>query len=126
MAMKPSKHLQATLRDWRPTLPNDLRSLAPDRAVGSDKLIAGALKRLNLGERLNEKAIFEAWAEIAGPLASRHSQPRSMRNGVLYVTVSNSTLLSQLRTYDKPVILKRLRAKFGQQRIREIVFWYQG
>lgn len=42
------------------------------------------------------KDIFEAWEKAAGPRAARHTQPFSLRKGVLTVGVDDSAWLYQL------------------------------
>ena len=121
-----SKNLIAALRAWRPTVPGEMASLAPDKARDSTELVAAAMARFKLTDQLNESAVIKAWAEAAGPLHVRHTQPRGLRNGVLIVSVSNSSLLSELRTYAKRVILQRLQAKFGSNRVRDIAFRMDG
>lgn len=123
---RPSKNLLAVLRDWRPTVPGEMASLAPDKARSPAELVAAVIARFKLTDQLSESAVLKAWAEAAGPLHARHTQPRALRNGTLIVSVSNSSLLSELRTYAKRVILQRLQAKFGAQRVRDIAFRLDG
>jgi predicted nucleic acid-binding Zn ribbon protein len=123
---RPTKNLIAALRDWRPTIPGEMASLAPDKARGPAELVAAAMARFKLTDQLNESAVIKAWTEAAGPLHARHTQPRALRNGVLVVSVSNSTLLAELRTYAKRIILHRLQEKFGSNRVRDIAFRMDG
>lgn len=123
---RPTKDLIAVLRAWRPTVPGEMASLAPDKARSPADLVAAAMARFKLTDQLNESAVIKAWAEAAGPLHARHTQPRALRNGTLIVSVSNSSLLSELRTYAKRFILKNLQARFGASRVRDIAFRLDG
>jgi predicted nucleic acid-binding Zn ribbon protein len=123
---QPNKHLAAALRAWRPTVPGDMASLAPDKTHPAIELVAAAMARFKLSDQLNEAAVLKAWADAAGPLHARHTQPRALRNGTLIVSVSNSSLLSELRTFAKRVILQRLQEKFGAGRVRDIAFRLDG
>ncbi|MBI5397605.1 MAG: DUF721 domain-containing protein [Verrucomicrobia bacterium] len=123
---RPSKNLIAALRAWRPTVPGEMASLAPDKARGAAELVTAAMTRFKLTDQLNESAVIKAWAEAAGPMHARHTQPRALRNGTLIVSVSNSALLAELRTYAKRFILKNLQAKFGANRVRDIAFRLDG
>jgi len=103
-----------------------MAALAPDNARSTAELVAAAMTRFKLTDQLNEPAVIKAWAEAAGPLHARHTQPRALRNGTLIVSVSNSALLSELRTFAKRVILQRLQAQFGANRVRDIAFRLDG
>jgi predicted nucleic acid-binding Zn ribbon protein len=103
-----------------------MASLAPDKTRSTGELVAAAMTRFKLTDQLSESAVIKAWAEAAGPLHARHTQPCALRNGTLIVSVSNSVLLSELRTYAKRFILKNLQAKFGANRVRDIAFRIEG
>jgi predicted nucleic acid-binding Zn ribbon protein len=120
------RHLEELLRDWRPAVASEMASLAPEPARTAGELVAAAFARFKLSDRLSEAAVMKAWAEAAGPLHARHTRPRAFRDGILIVSVSNSALLSELRTYSKKLILQRLRDRLGAVKLRDIAFRMDG
>jgi hypothetical protein len=66
--------------------------------------------------------ILTAWPEIIGPNLVAMTQAISFVEGVLTVKVKNSTLYSLLSRYDKLTILRRLRRRFPNVSIQDIVF----
>lgn len=120
------KDIEATLRAWRPTLPSELASATPEATKSADQLITAAFSKLKLDDQLGEAVVMKAWAEIVGPFLAQQTRPRGLQNGVLVVSIANSALLSQLRVYLKPEILKKLRARLGSNRVRDIAFRLDG
>jgi predicted nucleic acid-binding Zn ribbon protein len=118
--------VEATLRGWRPTVPSELPSTAADTALPTEVLIAAALKKLRLDDQINEAAVRKAWADIVGPALAKHSTPRGLRNGVLFVGVAHPTIFMELRTHLKKDVLARLREHLGANLVRDIVFRNEG
>ncbi len=79
------------------------------------------LDRLGLGSTLASGVINRVWAEVVGEEVARRTQPDRLRNGRLYVTVSDAVWLQQLAML-KPQILARLRAYSETPVVREIFF----
>jgi hypothetical protein len=66
--------------------------------------------------------ILAAWPQIIGPQLLSMTQAISFTDGVLLVSVKNSTLHSLLSLHDKPRILRALRHRFPKVNIRNIIF----
>lgn len=85
-------------------------------------LLPEFLKNVNKNcyERLD--LIPLAWPEIIGEQLAPMTRAENFKEGVLYVNVSNSTLLSILSHREKQILLKKLKAKFPKTAIKEIRF----
>lgn len=81
-----------------------------------------ALTSLSTRMKDNPEAILASWARIVGPKIAPFTRPIRFEEGVLYVAVKNSTLLSLLSQRDKPMIVQALRRKFPDVEVRGIVF----
>ena len=79
------------------------------------------LKKLNLQHRFDEQVVIDAWEEIAGEFAAKHSRPVEVKFGVLVVQVLQSTMHYTLGR-QKSVILKKLQERFGRKNIRDVRF----
>ena len=71
----------------------------------------------------NPQVILEAWKMVIGPRIAPMTHAESFREGILYVKVNNSTLLSLLKQHEKRNILQKLRKKFPNTEIKTVVFW---
>jgi predicted nucleic acid-binding Zn ribbon protein len=110
---------QRVLREWR-GLPGEVGR--PDRARSVAELLPAAFKKLGLGDQLNETEVMQAWKDIVGEFIATHSSPQRFAKGVLYVRVLQPTLHYELDREWKPEILRKLKARFGARRIREVRF----
>jgi hypothetical protein len=79
-----------------------LRSSALQRSKGDDK-------------------VFSAWADAAGETWSRHAVPTSFRGGQLFVEVSSSVRMSELRGFHLAGIQARANQALGEKRIKKVV-----
>ena len=66
--------------------------------------------------------ILAAWPEVVGAQLAPMTKATAFSDGLLYVTVSNSTLYSLLNQHDKPRIIKNLRDKFPSTQIKTVLF----
>lgn len=107
------------LTEWR-GLPSDLPR--PDRALPVADLLPKVMQKLGLKERLQESEVLGAWRSIAGDFIATHSQPVSLREGVLYVHVLQPALHYELDRVSKPQLLRKLRQRFGPRVIRDLRF----
>jgi predicted nucleic acid-binding Zn ribbon protein len=107
------------LSEWRgygePAAPADRT-----RAVG--QTIEEVMRGLGLEERVTEFQIVSAWKEIVGEWFALHTCPERIRDGVLYVRVVQSSVHFELDRNWKPTIVKKLKARIGAGRVREIRF----
>lgn len=76
-----------------------------------------AFKRLGLNESLF--FLRQHWNHVAGDSLSRHSSPRSLKDGVLEVQV-DSPLFRQELTYAAPRILRIAQDHLGLDRVRSL------
>ena len=116
--MKPSLR-QKVLEEWR-GLPQPNPGVDRVAAVGS--VLSSLAPKLGLGERLLEEEIVAAWAETVGPFFAAHSRPAKLQQGVLMVRVLQPTVLFELERNWKPLILAKLRERFGGRKIQAIRF----
>lgn len=88
------------------------------RAKGPMKVaeaLAGYLSRSGLGERLEEAATVEDWAERVGPRIAAVAEPLHAADGVLLVAVRSSAWLMELRMMEADI---RSRLNEGRKRGR--------
>ena len=116
--MKPSLR-QKVMEEWR-GLPQPAPSI--DRVATVGTVLTSLAPKLGLGERLLEEEIVAAWAETVGPFFAAHSHPARLQQGVLIVRVLQPTVLFELERGCKPVILAKLRERFGGRKIQAIRF----
>ncbi len=107
------------LAEWR-GLPSDLPR--PDRAARLSDLLPKVMQKLGLKERLQEHDVLAAWKNVAGEFIATHSQPISLRDGILYVHVLQPALHYELERVNKPQILRKLKQRFGARVIRDLRF----
>lgn len=66
--------------------------------------------------------ILAAWPEVIGSKLAAFTKAISFQDGILSVTVNNSTLYSLLSHNDKPRLIQNLRDKFPETLIKTIFF----
>lgn len=84
-------------------------------------ILEQTLKALEIDVPLKTYSILGAWDEIVGESVAGHSQPRSIRNRILFVDVSHSTWMQQLQ-FLKPILLEKVNAFLGEPLIQDIRF----
>lgn len=104
------------VEEWR-GLP-EARDTRPIVVVGD--AIQALVSKLGLKERINEADILAAWRDIVGDFLAQHSRPARLVNGVLHIEVLQSSVRYELDRTWRPVILEKLRARFGKNAVREI------
>lgn len=116
--MKPEIR-QRVLAEWR-----GVREPAAqrDRAQTVAEALQKVMKKMGLTDRLTEAQIQEAWREIVGEWFAKHTCPASLRDGVLFVQVIQSTVHYELDRVWKPQILAKLKTRFGARKIRDVKF----
>jgi predicted nucleic acid-binding Zn ribbon protein len=109
----------AVIAEWR-GLPE--RKARTDRWQSPAELIPKLMQRLGLRERLRETEVMDAWGKIVGEFIAAHSAPMALREGVLFVRVLQPALHYELEQISKPVILRKLKQRFGGKTIRDVRF----
>src|SRR4030043_1562177 len=78
-------------------------------------------KTLEIDVPLKTYSIVGAWNEIVGESVAEHSQPRSIRNQILFIDVAHPTWMQQLQ-FLKPTLLDQINAFLGGPLIQDIRF----
>jgi hypothetical protein len=84
-------------------------------------ILEKTLKALEIDVPLKTYSILGAWSEIVGESVAEHSQPRSIRNRILFLDVSHSTWMQQLQ-FLKPTLLEKVNNFLGEPLIQDIRF----
>jgi predicted nucleic acid-binding Zn ribbon protein len=118
--MTPALRAQV-LREWRP-FHGDGDASGSKAVNPTSKLVPAVMKHLGLEQRLQQSQVFYLWSNIVGSDIARHSQPVSLRNGMLVVAVDHPVWLEDLTRYSKADILKKVQECVGKTAVRDIRF----
>ncbi|MBN8458531.1 MAG: DUF721 domain-containing protein [Verrucomicrobia bacterium] len=83
--------------------------------------IMRGLRAAGMADGLDETEVRNTWKELAGEFIARHSQPSSVRDGILVLQVTQPAMKFHLEQM-KPMLLERVREKLGRDRIKAIRF----
>jgi predicted nucleic acid-binding Zn ribbon protein len=106
------------LREWRGI------EEPPDLNAGihlAEKFVTAILRAAGAEDGLHEDQVRETWKDLAGEFIARHTEPLSVKGGVLILRVTQPALRFQLEQM-KPMLLKRIRNQLGEDRIKSIKF----
>jgi hypothetical protein len=84
-------------------------------------ILEKTIKTLEIDVPLKTYSIVGAWNEIVGESVAGHSQPRSIRNQILFIDVAHPTWMQQLQ-FLKPTLLDQVNAFLGEPLIQDIRF----
>lgn len=84
-------------------------------------VIVQVLKNNHLDKKLNDKHIVDAWPKILGDNISEYTTEISIKNRILYVSISSSVLRHDL-FLSKDQIKNSLNAEVGAEVIKDIIF----
>ncbi len=84
-------------------------------------VLEGTLKSLEIDVPLKSYSILGAWKEIVGESVALHTQPRTIRNRILFIDVSHPTWIQQLQ-FLKPTLLEKINNFLGEPHIQDIRF----
>jgi hypothetical protein len=84
-------------------------------------ILEKTLKNLEIDVPLKRYSIWGAWKEIVGDSIARQTQPRAIRNRILFIDVSHSTWIQQLQ-FLKPELLEKINDFLGEPLIQDIRF----
>lgn len=93
------------------------RAVAPEPRPLADLLVT-ALPQL--GERLAEQRLRQAWRQLVGPDAARRAQPVSLVGGCLTIVVDNSPWLHEL-TLRQAELTERIRVQHAGVRSVKLI-----
>lgn len=85
-------------------------------------LLPNVLSRIGQKYQSRPDLILNAWPSIIGSKLADQTRATAFVDGVLFVSVKNSTLYSLLTQHDKPRIIQNLREKFPHTTIKTVVF----
>lgn len=86
------------------------------------QLLPSVLARATKSYQGRADVVCAAWETIIGAKLAKQTVARSFQDGVLFVSVKNSTLYSLLSQHDKPRIVQKLRENFPHTTIKTVVF----
>ncbi len=110
------------LAAWRGVNIAPLEKANARREKNAEQLIGNVLKGLGMDRRRAEAEIVSVWNTLIDPTIAAHAQPTGINKGTLFVTVDNSTWLSEIVRYRRKEILDRLQSSFGREMIARISF----
>ena len=84
-------------------------------------ILEQTLRGLELDVPLKTYSIWGAWKEIVGEAIALQTQPRAIRNHILFIDVSHSTWMQQLQ-FLKPTLLGKINGFLGESLIEDIRF----
>ena len=88
---------------------------------GLGEILKPFLSSLGLERRLEEQKVLDAWQKAVGEVIAEKTFPMRMRNGVLYVIVTNSVWLQELH-FMKGLILQKLQRLVGDSHLQDLRF----
>src|SRR5436853_2762056 len=74
------------------------------------------------GRKQGRLRLEEAWAEVAGPEAAKHTRVGALRRGTLEILVDNAVLLQELAHYQKRRLLEQLRGRLKNVPLTDLRF----
>ncbi len=84
-------------------------------------ILEKTLKGLTIDVPMKTYSIWGAWKEIVGEALALQTQPRAIRNHILFIDVSHSTWMQQLQ-FLKPTLLGKINGFLGESMIEDIRF----
>ena len=89
------------------------------QSIGS--ILDKTFKSLEIELPLRAYSIWGAWKEIVGETIALQTQPRLIRNRILFIDVSHSTWIQQLQ-FLKSNLLEKMNAFIGEPYLQDIRF----
>lgn len=80
------------------------------------------LQNLGLDADFWERQLLADWPALVGPQVAAHTRPARVEYGVLVVAVDHSIWLNELSRYHKATLLKKLKERYGEGRVRDLRF----
>ncbi|MGA2516409.1 MAG: DUF721 domain-containing protein [Thermodesulfobacteriota bacterium] len=84
-------------------------------------ILEKTIQSLEIDVPLKTYSILGAWNEIVGESVAAHSQPRAIRNRILFIDVTHPTWMQQLQ-FLKPTLLEKINTFLGESLIQDIRF----
>jgi len=90
-------------------------------AESLDNILKEVISELNMGHKLKLSGIFNHWEEMVGTQISKKSRPKRLREGILYVSVANSTWANELDLMSGHLI-EKINSYLGYNLVKGIRF----
>jgi hypothetical protein len=87
----------------------------------AESFVTAILRSTGAEDGLHEDEVRSAWTDLAGDFISRHTEPVSVKNGHLVLRVTQPAMRFHLEQM-KPMLLTRIRAQLGADRIKSVKF----
>jgi predicted nucleic acid-binding Zn ribbon protein len=84
-------------------------------------ILENTLKGLEMDVPLKTYSIWRVWKEIVGESVALQTQPRAVRNRILFIDVSHPTWMQQLQ-FLKPTLLEKVNTFIGEPLIQDVRF----
>lgn len=84
-------------------------------------ILENTLKSLEIDVPIKTYSIIGAWREIVGETLADHTQPRRIRNQILFIDVIHPTWMQQLQ-FLKSDLLKKVNTFLGEPLLQDIRF----
>ncbi|MBR6247553.1 MAG: DUF721 domain-containing protein [Muribaculaceae bacterium] len=85
------------------------------------EVIDDFLKQERLDGELDQQQALALWPEIVGPGINRYTVRRTVRDGVMTVTIASAVLRNELMMH-RTTLIARINQALGRDVIKEIVF----
>lgn len=83
--------------------------------------ILRAIRAAGAADGLDEAEVRATWKELAGDFIARHTEPVSVKGGVLVLRVTQPAMRFHLEQM-RPLLLGRIQERLGAERIRAVRF----
>jgi predicted nucleic acid-binding Zn ribbon protein len=117
--MKPKQLRAVALAEWRGQPEFVERA---DRTTTAAEAVRKVMESLGLTERLKSEEVLATWNEIVGEFFAKHSAPRGLKDGILFISVLQPTVHFELDRVWKRDILAKFKKRFGARTVRDIKF----
>lgn len=88
------------------------------------RILADALERFGLHERLEERAALLRWREVVGDDIAEHSRAVDIQEGVLIIEADHGVWRQEV-TMLIPMIIEKFNAMCGENTVNEIQWRYR-
>jgi len=109
---------QQLIDEWRGLKSPD--QISPPKEISGE--VSAALKGLGVSDLLTENDVVKAWNQIMPPVITENTKPTGYRNGMIEVSVLQSTIFYALDRQMKSDIVKKLQNLFGREKVKGVVF----
>lgn len=79
-----------------------------------------------LARRRGQEQLESVWSAVAGPRLGERTRVQSFNRGVLNVSVTNAATLSELVSFHRDSLLRRLQDEHPELKIRDLKFRLKG